>query len=52
MQYYKRAVDLSGITIRYFLKKSEEKTTKNERLLRKCYKNSIKLLKIVKNVLE
>ena len=45
-------IPLSSLICAAFLKNSEEKTQENERLLRKCYKYCIKLLKFVKNVLE
>lgn len=45
-------IPLSSLICAAFLKKSEEKTSENGNLLRKCYKNCIKLLKFVKNVLE
>ena len=45
-------IPLSSLVCAGFLTFSKEKTPQNERLLQKCYKNCIKLLKFVRNVLK
>ena len=45
-------IPLSSLMCAVFLTFSKEKTLENESLLQKCYKNCIKLLKFVKNVLK